>query len=86
MEHMCEKLAEKVSALIPDLKWQTEFQFGADSETVDLPFRAFTEDEIKGTIKGAQRFIAPKIYDDGMPELCEKITTRSTNKDEVQAI
>jgi hypothetical protein len=54
--------------------------------TVQLPYRRYTPEEVAGTLRGAQRFIDPAIYDRGMPRLKERIATRGTQPAEVQAI
>ena len=45
-----------------------------------------TEAEVRGAVRGAQRFIDSAIYDRGMPALLERIRTRKTNPAEVQVL
>jgi len=46
---------------------------GCRSATVSLPYRKVTDEEIRGTIRGAQRFIDPTIYDRNIPRVLEEI-------------
>jgi adenylate kinase family enzyme len=45
-----------------------------------------SDEEVAGTMRGAQRFIDPAIYDEGMPRLLERIRTRKTQPVEVQVL
>jgi len=63
-----------------------DFPLAACSTTVQLPYRTVTDDEVRGTARGAQRFIDPKIYDESMPSLLERIRTRGTQPAEVQVL
>jgi neutral ceramidase len=63
-----------------------ELRLGAASRTIELPFRRITDDELRGTTRGAQRFVDPTIYDRGMAPLVERIKQQGTQKAEVQAL
>lgn len=80
------RLAEDAARVLADMPFRPDARLGAASQTIPLPFRRFTEAEKAGTIRGAQRFIDPAIYDRGMPGLLRKIRERKTNPAEVQAL
>ncbi len=80
------RLADRATIMLAELNWRGRVAMRAASATLQLPFRNPTEAEIKGTIRGAQRFIDPEIYERGMPALCEKIRVRKTNPAEVQVL
>lgn len=78
MEQIGTAMADGVAKVLDDLRardgaFQREVELAARSTMVDLPYRRVTEDEIKGTIRGAQRFIDPAIYDRNIPALVEEI-------------
>jgi hypothetical protein len=52
----------------------------------ELPYRQVSEEEARGEIRGAQRFIDPAIYDRHLPALLERIRQRGTQPAEVQAL
>jgi hypothetical protein len=63
-----------------------DLPLAAAKTTVQLPYRAVTDDEIKGTVPGAQRFIDPKLYDLLIPNLLKRIEARGSQPAEVQAL
>lgn len=72
------ELADSVSLVLKDLfakseAFTSDMPLGCRSETIQLPYRAVTEDEIRGTVRGAQRFIDPAIYDRNIPRVVEEI-------------
>jgi len=79
-------LAEDVKTALGKITYKEDAALAYESETVTLPYRTVTEDEIKGTVRGAQRFIDPAIYDRGMDALVERIKTRKTQPAEVQVL
>jgi len=79
-------LANDVARVLEAMKWRSEAALGARSLTVQLPFRKVTEDEVKGTARGAQRFVDPKAYDRAMPGLLERIRRMGTQPAEVQVL
>ena len=79
-------LADDVSHILEKMEFRGEVKLGASSRTVQLPFRKITEDEIRGTEKGAQRFVDPAIYDRTIPALVEQIRRRGTQPAEVQVL
>lgn len=86
METLGNRLADRVTLLLADLPWRKTARLSAASRTLALPFRDPTEAEVRGAVRGAQRFIDPAIYDRDMPALLERIRTRKTNPAEVQVL
>jgi neutral ceramidase len=86
MEEIGRTLANDISALLPKLQWRSNVKLDAKQTIVSLPFRRVTEAEIKGTIRGAQRFIDSSLYDKNMPEVLRLIKERGEEKAEVQAL
>lgn len=79
-------LAEDTQRILATLTYRKEATLAARSRTVQLPYRAVTDDEVRGTVRGAQRFVKPECYDRGMPELLDRIRTRGTQPAEVQVL
>ena len=77
-------VADATAKLLTGIKYTDELKVGSRSAVVQLPFREPTEEQVKGTARGAQRFIDPKIYDRLMPELLEEIAMQKTQPAEVQ--
>ena len=65
------KVLEQLSAK-PEL-FLAETDIGCRSQTVRLSYRRVTAEEIRGTIRGAQRFIDPAIYDRNIPRVLAEI-------------
>lgn len=86
MEDAAETLFERVKSILADMSFETDAPLGSTSETIQLPYRNYTEEDVKGTAFGAQRFIDPALYDKAMPALLERIKTRKTQPAEVQVI
>ena len=86
MEEVGAKLAEDVALAIEAAAWSPEAELRGASATVQLPYRVPTDDEIAGTVPGAQRFVDPTVYDRGMPRLVERIRERGTQPAEVQVL
>ncbi|MBI2302092.1 MAG: neutral/alkaline non-lysosomal ceramidase N-terminal domain-containing protein [Armatimonadetes bacterium] len=77
-------LAADAAAVIEDLAWRREVRLTSRAKSIALPYRTVTDDEVAGTVFGAQRFVDPAIYDKLMPQLLERIRTRGTQPAEVQ--
>lgn len=86
MEEAGARLAEDAWRAIEAMEFSTDWAFSAASTTVALPYRTVTEGQVKGTVRGAQRFIDPALYDKDMPALRERIRTRGVQPAEVQAL
>lgn len=80
------KLAADALRALETITFTGDGTVGAQSTTVQLPYRIATEDEVRGTVRGAQRFMNPAVYDDLMPALLERIRTRGTQPAEVQVL
>ena len=64
-----------------------DIHLGAASRVIDLPYRHTTAAEMKGAVKGAQRFIDPAIYDRAMATLAAKIRQREgLHRAEIQVL
>ncbi|MBE7466933.1 MAG: hypothetical protein HS116_25970 [Planctomycetes bacterium] len=86
MEETGRAVAQTAWQALQGLSFESDLQLSARRSLVRLPFREATEDQIKGTVAGAQRFIDPKIYDELMPGLLAQIRSRGTQPAEVQAL
>ncbi len=86
MEQSGEILSGRVRQALGRIRYGDPGRLSCASETVRLPYRTVTEDEIRGTVRGAQRFIDPKLYDEAMPRVLERIRMRGMETAEVQAI
>jgi neutral ceramidase len=86
MEDVGRSLASSAEAALDGAVFTDKWRFGAQSETVELTYRDLTDGEIHGTIRGAQRFVDPAIYDALMPRLVERIKNRKVQPAEVQVL
>jgi len=76
MEETGSALAEHATQVLKNLKpdrFQDDAVLDSRAQRVKLPYREVTPDQIKGTVRGAQRFIDPAIYDRNIPGLVEQI-------------
>ena len=85
-EEIGEILAGDVQRALARVEYRREAELRCAAETVQLPFRQLTEDEINGTKRGAQRFIDPAIYERAIPRLIERMRRMGTEPAEVQVI
>ena len=79
-------IASSAEAALRGAAYSDQWRFGAKSETVELAYRDLTDDEIQGTVRGAQRFVDPAIYEALMPRLIERIKNRKVQPAEVQVL
>ncbi len=86
MEEAGDRLADDAAGVLARLTFRREVALAAASTTLQLPYRALTDDEIRGRAWGAERFVDPAAYDRQMPALVEKIRARKTQPAEVQAL
>ena len=86
MEEVAGILAEDVGGVLKDMEMRDSVRLGAKSRTLDLPFREATDDQVRGTARGAQRFVDPASYDRHMPALLRYIRERGTEPAEVQVL
>lgn len=76
MEETGSTLADHVLQLLKGIKpesFRNEALLKSGSRQLKLPYREPTAEQIKGTARGAQRFIDPAIYDRNIPRLVEQI-------------
>jgi len=86
MDDAGRRLAEDAWKALGAMEFSDDWPLGAAATTVTLPCRVPSQDEVRGTVRGAQRFIDPALYDEGMPEVLERIRTRGAQPAEVQAL
>ena len=80
-------LAADAQAILEGIDYRTEAVLSARSQTIDLPYRQYTEDDIRGTARGSQRGGSdPSVYDRCMPALAQRIRERRTQPAEVQVL
>ena len=87
METIGRGLADDVERAVAEIgTFRSDLRVGGRSEVVRLPFREVTDEQIRGTVRGAQRFVDPNIYDELMPALVEEVRRKGTQVAEVQAL
>jgi len=86
MEAAGQILADHAALALAGMPWQVPRRLASARMKVQLAYRRPTEAEIRGAVRGAQRFIDPAIYDRGMDALCERIRARGSAPAEVQAL
>lgn len=86
MEEIGRRLALAVDRALSGMEYKESARLGSRSRTVKLPYREVNGDEIRGTVRGAQRFIDPAIYDRFIPEVVEEIRRHDHLPAQVQAI
>jgi len=79
-------LAQDVQSALENVTYHAAAALDAASTTVELPYRRVTEAELKGEVRGAQRFIDPAIYERRIPAILERMRERSTHRAEVQVL
>ncbi len=79
-------LAQDVERALDGAEYQDSARLDARSETVSLPFRTVTEQEVRGTARGAQRFIDSAIYDREISRVVERIRQRGSLPAQVQVL
>ena len=85
MEEVGKALADHVAAALGAMEFTDDVRLGCRSKTIDLPRREPTDEQVQGTAFGAQRFVAPAIYDRVIPQLIERYRESPTEAAEVQA-
>lgn len=86
MEECGNKLAQDAMAAVGKMAFTAKWALGGAQATVRLPYRKLTKDELAGTVRGAQRFVDPAIYERAMPKLAARIRERKTQPAEVQVL
>jgi neutral ceramidase len=86
IEEIGRMLAADVMRALVKPKWYSPAAVSAASQTLAVPYREVTDDDIRGTARGAQRFGEPGYYDRIIPPLVAKIRKEKTVEVEVQVI
>jgi len=86
MPEIGEILAAATLRAVEKALWRKEVRIGARSEGLELPFRSVSEDEIRGRIRGAQRFVDPTLYDKNMDLWLSEMRQEGAQRMELQTI
>lgn len=86
MEEAGAALAEDVEKVLGALKYRPSARISSRSRDLELPYRAVTEQEVRGKVRGAQRFGEPGFYDKTADRVLEEIRRTRTARAEIQAI
>lgn len=86
MEECGQALAADAEKAIAAMKFRPAAKLAARSRTIELPYRAYTEADQKGTARGAQQFGEKGFYDKTLPQLLEEIKTKGKETAEVQVL
>jgi hypothetical protein len=86
MAEIGRRLAEDAFEAVSHMSYESEMALAARVRTVQLPYRAVNDAEVKGTVRGAQRFVDPTAYDRSMPGLLARIRERRLQPAEVQVL
>jgi hypothetical protein len=86
MEEAGKRLADDAAAALDAMEFTPEVNLACRSRTIDLPRREPTDEQVRGTAFGAQRFVDPGIYDRLIPELIERYRQSPTEPAEVQLL
>ncbi len=86
LEQMGQALADDTSKALAEMSFTSGMTLDTRSCTIQLPYRKATEEEVAGTVRGAQRFVDPAAYERGMPALLKRIEERKTQPAEVQVL
>jgi hypothetical protein len=79
-------LADDTSNVLSKMTYGGESALGSRSKTILLPFREISQEEIKGTKQGAQRFIDSALYDLDIPRQIERARRMGAQPAEVQVL
>jgi hypothetical protein len=79
-------LAVDAGKVIESMDFTGDVTLAGRSRTVRLPYRQVTQAEVKGTVRGAQRFVDGSVYERSMSGLLERIGARGTQLAEVQVL
>jgi hypothetical protein len=85
-EELGRLLADDVSRALEKMTYRTALTLSCRAKTISLPYRALTEDEIRGTARGAQRFVDSAVYDREIPRVVERIRARGHEPAQVQVL
>lgn len=86
MEEIGATLAEDAWQVIEKMEFVDKPPIATACMSVEVPVRKPSAREEAGKIKGAQRFVDPKIYDRHMPEVIARLQKHKYQPAEIQAI
>lgn len=78
--------ASAIEALTGIGTYRGDLPLALARETVELPYRALTDGEVRGTVHGVQRFISSELYDRHIVGLVEKIRRKTGHRAEIQVL
>jgi hypothetical protein len=80
------RMALSVRRALARVTWAEAAATGGAATTIVLPFRRATPAQVAGTVRGAQRFVDPAIYDRAMPGLLAELGRSHGRRAEFQAL
>jgi hypothetical protein len=86
MEEMGRVLAEDACRAIGAMEFSDAVDLRAASRTVAVPWRRVGEEDLRGTARGAERFIDPAIYERTMPAVLDQMRRSAACNLEVQVL
>ena len=86
MEEVGKTLADHAADALSEMQFTADVTLACRSRTIDLPLREPTEEQVRGTAFGAQRFVDPTIYDQIIPGLIERYRQSPTKPAELQVL
>ena len=86
MEEVGRMLADRAAAALDGMAFTGDIRLACHSRVIDLPLREPTDEQVRGTAFGAQRFVDPTIYDRLIPQLVERYRECPTEPAEIQAL
>ncbi len=86
MARMGAGIADAAIRALEGATWRREVTLEACSRTIALPLRPITEAELRGTTRGAQRFVDSSVYDNAMPALTATMRQKGVETAEVQLL
>ena len=73
--------------VLDSMEWSDDWSLSSETRTLQLPYRKPTDEEIRGEVFGAERFVDSKIYDLSIPPLLDRIREQKGHRPaEIQAI
>lgn len=80
-------LAESAEKVLESIEWsEDDWKLGSSSKTLQLPYRQINDEDIAGTVFGAERFVDAGVYDRSIPDVVKEINESKTKSAEVQAL
>jgi neutral ceramidase len=86
MEHIGRKLADDALGVIERMAFRPAAALACRSREILLPYRAVSDDDVRGTARGAERFIDSAIYDRMIPRVLEQMRRSEGETVEVQLL